>query len=747
MKKFYCLKLVLALLFCIGSTVMVSADQRADYESYVAAYNAYQSAVTEKRPVAEIMQLLENYQRAKAVYEGSLNKETSKPADVTGTNTTTSSQQAAAQAPETAEAVANAGQQLPTGLKRILEQLWSEKGRQNPDQAMKLLETYARSASNPKLADVARYELAKAYELLKEDEAKSAEILGEIGRNDPNSKMAMLAKERINYLSAGQKYKQWKQTLNGSYGISQESYKKYRDTSWFAFPVKVTRWVGYAGKLFNFNKNQNDFRKFQIWYEEMGSRFAPPVEITFDSFKVALGESKELSEISLFYSNSQSWYARWKAMEDARHSIDVQYFIMTKDIFGYSMVGSLLKKAKEGLKIRLLLDARGTKDFTRKLLGQDLLQELTAFPNVEVKVFNPVHSNLLTVFKDPRKLIASNHDKIIVIDNEISIIGGRNVSMDYYLEPEDHKGAYRDSDVVIRNREVATQLSFAFGEEFAKLKTYKIGQELWGNIDVMSDYLTAAYDVMFSHILNERFTIPSSANKKYTKAAQDYLKEMSGYNNLRDYTGFDIFSNSITAPAKIIDKHSIGGPRDDITDQMIRYIDGCRTEVLMQNPYVVLTDRMFNALKRAGKRGVPVILHTNSPASTDSLLTQAMFYADWKRIFKEIPNIRIFVYAGGNKLHAKNWVFDKKIGVVGTYNLDYLSEQVNSEVVAAVKSKEFSKQLRDEIFKDINISKEYKVNINNKGEVESVTGPDDLPGKNFWLLKFLSNLTFMKKII
>jgi putative cardiolipin synthase len=191
----------------------------------------------------------------------------------------------------------------------------------------------------------------------------------------------------------------------------------------------------------------------------------------------------------------------------------------------------------------------------------------------------------------------------------------------------------------------------------------------------------------------------------------------------------------------------MGGPRNDITDQIVKYIDGCRREVLIQNPYVVLTERMFNALKRAGRRGIPIIMHTNSPASTDSLATQAMFYADWKRIFKEIPGIKIYVYKGSNKLHAKNWVFDRKIGVVGTYNLDYLSEQINSEVVAAVNSSEFSKQLRDEIFNDINISEQYQFSVNDKGEVESVLGPDDLQGKNFWLLKVLSKFTIFKKLI
>ncbi|OGK09357.1 MAG: hypothetical protein A2W80_18935 [Candidatus Riflebacteria bacterium GWC2_50_8] len=748
MKKLLCLMLLLNLFFVAGNTSLW-ADARSDYESYVSTYNAYRNAVNEKKPAAEILKLLEAYQGAKATYEGSLNRTNGQ---TPGTQTATEQQQTTttntvAVNPADNEYSAATRKQMPVGLQRILDQLWSDSGRKSPDQAMKMLSTFIDSNGGSQYADVARYELAKAFELLKDDEASAAKVLNQIGRNNPNSKMAALAKERIKYLNAAKQYSQWKEALNSKYAVSRESYSKYLNTSWLAFPVKVTRWIGYAGKLFNFDKTQNDFNKFQVWYEDMGARFAPPVEITFDRFKVANGTSKQNAEVSLFYSNSQAWYSRWKTLNEARHSIDIQYFIMDKDVFGYSLLGVLLKKAKEGLKIRLLLDARGTKKLTRKLLGQDLLQELTQYPNVEVKVFNPVHSNLLLVFKDPRKLISSNHDKIIVVDNEYAIIGGRNVSMDYFLEPEDHPGAYRDCDVVIKSSEISEQLDAAFDEEFAKLVTYSITKELWGNVDVMSDYLDAGHDVMNSHINNERFVMPRNANSKYLKAAAEFQKEISGYDNLRTYTGFDPFANSIIAPAKIIDKHSISGPRNDITDQMIRYIDGCKSEVVIQNPYVVLTERMFNALKRAGRRGIPIFMHTNSPASTDSLATQAMFYADWKKIFAEIPNIRIFVYKGANKLHAKNWVFDHKIGVVGTYNLDYLSEEVNSEVVAAIKSLEFAKQLRDEIFVDIAKSDEYEVSFSSTGEVEAVKGPDDLPGKNFWLLKFISKLSFLKKII
>ncbi len=749
MKRLFSLMLVLLLV--LAGNVPASADARSDYESYLSAYNAYRNAVNEGRPASEVQGYLNAYKAAKALYEGNLNKATNTATALeTGTATEADTVSEAATFVATGEgerSAAVAQQQLPTGLRRILEQLWSEKGRKDPDQAMKLLAGFIESSAGSKYADLARYELAKAYELLKDDVKTASTLLAQIGRNDPNSKLALLAKERINYLAAGQKHLQWKNALNATYGVSQAGYEKYRNTSWLAFPVKVTRWFGYAGKMLDFNKTQSDFEKFQVWYEEMGSRFAPSVDVTFDKFKVANGNGNELSEISLFYSNSKAWYSRWKCLEEAKSSIDIQYFIMEKDIFGYSLLGMLLKKAQQDVKIRLLLDARGTKQLTRKLLGQDFLQELSEFDNVEIKVFNPVHTNLLSVFTDPRKLIASNHDKIVVVDEEISIIGGRNVSMDYFLEPEDHPGAYRDCDVVVKSTEVAKQLDSAFDEEFAKLKSFKISKELWGNIDIMSDPLNAAYDTMYNHMLNESFVARKGANKKYLTAAADFMKELSGYGHLRDFSGFDPFASAIQAPVKIIDKHSLGGPRNDITDQMIKYIDGCKREILLQNPYVVLTERMFNALKRAGKRGIPIIMHTNSPASTDSLATQAMFYADWKRIFKEIPGIKIYVYKGSNKLHAKNWVFDRKIGVVGTYNLDYLSEQVNSEVVAAVKSAEFSKELRDGIFSDIAKSAQYQVNINEKGEVESVLGPDDLQGKKFWLLKTLSKFTIFKKLI
>jgi putative cardiolipin synthase len=756
-------KLSAILIMMVFSLILCSyaqADTRAEYERYISSYNAYKNAVVEKKPIEEIKHLLDAYVNAKSDYESKLNRQSDKTLDGTSPQDSDANRSKADAPSLTAVAAGGSesdsevdnpkAQQLvaiPEGLKRILNQLWSEKGRNNPDSMMRLLNAYIEQNPDSKFVDIARYELAKAYDLLKDDREASTEVLKQIIHHKPDSRIANVANQRIAYYAAGKNYKKWKQALNGSYDIFQSKYSNYRDTSWLAFPVKITRWVGYVGKMFNFNSNQKKYQEFQIWYEKLQGQFAPPVEITFEKFVPATGLSSATAEVSLRYKNTEAWYSRWKLLNEARHKIEIQYFIVDKDIFGMSMLGVLYKKAKEGLKIRLMMDSRGTKKLTRKLLGQDLLQELTEMPNCEVKTFNPVHTNLLTSITDIRRVMASNHDKIMVVDDEYSIVGGRNISKDYFVDEVDHPECYRDTDVIIRCPDVARQLSFAFDEEFSKLKTFSVSKELWGNIDVMSYQLESAYDTMFSHLLNEKFRVSADVHKKYLNSAKEYLTELAEYKNMRSFTGFDVFDNAVEAPVKIVDKHSLGGPRNDITDEMVKYIDGCRKEVLIQNPYVVLTERIFNALQRAGRRGVSVKIHTNSPHSTDSLATQAMFYADWKKVLGQIPNARVFVYTGIKKLHGKNWVFDSKIGVVGTYNLDYMSEQINSEVVAVIKSDEFAGQLRSEIMHDIGESKEYQVSVDDQGKIDAVFGPDDVQGKNHWLLKTLSKFTIFKKLI
>ncbi|HNW34022.1 MAG TPA: phospholipase D-like domain-containing protein [Candidatus Ozemobacteraceae bacterium] len=738
-------------LVLIATASFAQTDTRASYDQYIASYKAYQDAVSKGLSETEVKKALDSYTLAKGTYEANLNKATDDTgaaavADLAADSATGAddvSTSSAGAATTTRALVA----QIPAEIRSMIQSLWSEGNRHSPDAAISQVEKYV--AAHPDSSHAARlkYELAKAYEQLKGDLNKATAILQELAADSRNSTWAAEAQARLKYYAATRQFEQWKSTLSAKYATVEAKYNTYCDTSWLAFPVKLFRYGGYFKNVWSFTNTQDDYKKFMIAYEDLAARFQPAPDVVFDQFKTASGKNAEEADVRLVYQNSEAWYTRWKLINEARRSIDIQYFIVDKDAFGMALQGALLRKAREGLKIRFMMDARGTKGFTRKLLGQDFVQELVSYPNVEVKVFNPVNENLVTFVLDPRKLMASNHDKILVVDEEYAVVGGRNISSHYFVDPEDMPIAYRDCDVLVHSTEVAKQLDLAFDEEFSERKQDSIVKDLLGNIDVMSKELELAFNAMNSHMTGEKLTITEKLSSRSTKALNEFTAELGEYKHLVGFTGFDMLKGAHEAPVKIIDKHSLAGPRNDITDQVVRFIDGSRGEIIIQNPYVVLTERVNAALIRASRRGVRIYIHTNSPASTDSLATQAMFYADWKRILKDLPTARIFTYAAQRKLHAKTFAFDGKVAVVGTYNMDYISEEVNSEVVAAVNSRDFTAELRAGIMSDIAVSKEYKIELDAKGNVKAVFGPDDLPGKKMWLLKALSKITFIKSMI
>ena len=467
---------------------------------------------------------------------------------------------------------------------------------------------------------------------------------------------------------------------------------------------------------------------------------APGVNKVFDSIKTNSYDPKAL--VRFLPGNMESWFARWKVLEEARSSIDITYFIVEQDIFGMSMLGMLLKKAREGVKIRIMVDARGTKGLTRKLLGQDVMQEMMKFQNVKIRVFNPVHRKLAAAFDDLRKIMASNHDKVTLVDGELLITGGRNISSSYFVDPRDVPTVYRDTDILIKSKVVARQARMAFDEEFNAAGNFKIGGDLFGNIDDMHRHLDLAYHAMRRYMNGMGvFTFdPKKFSKDTVKLLNKYTDELKKYKHLTGYAGFRLFEGHRTHPTRILDKHSISGPRNDITGNLLKLMDACEKEIIIQNPYVVLTEAAEAAIKRASDRGVRVILQTNSPMSTDSLLTQAMFIGDWKKILKTMPNVRIYGYKLASKLHSKVFVFDRKVAVIGSYNMDYVSEKINSEIVAVVKSPSFAQRVALKIMQDVKNSHEYKIRVGRDGKVETVFGPEShsdpkVMNRLNWLLK------------
>jgi len=87
---------------------------------------------------------------------------------------------------------------------------------------------------------------------------------------------------------------------------------------------------------------------------------------------------------------------------------------------------------------------------------------------------------------------------------------------------------------------------------------------------------------------------------------------------------------------------------------------------------------------------VEIVFGTNSPLSSDSAMTQAFFLDDWPSILARVPNARFLAAAGDQRHHSKTFVIDDILTGISSFNADWLSEQVNSEVVTLQWSPAFA---------------------------------------------------------
>lgn len=442
----------------------------------------------------------------------------------------------------------------------------------------------------------------------------------------------------------------------------------------------------------------------------------------------------------LLEDNVEAWNERWKMLEGAHENINAQYFCWDHDIFGKAMLGMIYKKAsQENVKTRVMVDATGdtfgTRGFKSHIGGRDYLQELVELPNAEAKVYHPHHKKVIDqlLHLDKSYIAASNHDKILEIDGQRCITGGRNISYEYFASPTDNKVAWRDTDVAIEGVAPAMALRQAFEVEFgAPWINDTVKPDVLGNWVKRDVELIGAYAVMDSWLKDTplsaeaRETLrkdPEARKEAAQELYEDVLARLPGDGAREpgkrekkailklaeemvqhpDMRGSYYISKGGTheAEVKIIDRTSVvGTAQDNIGATLAKMVKGAEKRIVIENPYIVMTDDMIATLKEAGERGVEIWLGTNSPSSTDSAVTQAFFLQDWPKLLATIPNMKIFVATGDRKLHAKVATADDQISLVSTYNLDLLSTAINSEVGALVWSKEFAAETMQSIIAD-----------------------------------------------
>ncbi len=405
--------------------------------------------------------------------------------------------------------------------------------------------------------------------------------------------------------------------------------------------------------------------------------------------------------------------ARIAMVRLAQKSLDLQYYIWYSDKVGLILADEALKAADRGVKVRILIDD------IEQSGRDDIVAAMDAHPNIQIRIFNPFahrNSHLLDFISDFDRVNHRMHNKTIVIDNALVIVGGRNIG-DHYFAIGDQAN-FRDLDIA------------AAGPVVRQIST------------------------VYDHFWNGKWSVPISALAKRTYTKNDLLRIRKMMNQKISKLNFpypldqdvktlrrdmiQIRDSFIWAKSLYVwdDPDNMQIDRDKQTDTMIQKLEqrvrSVKKSLRIESAYFVPRPSGIAALIRLQKRGAKIRILTNSLASNDMVAAHAG-YAGYR---KELLLAGVELYelrpdSGANKtankqlvtssiktgLHAKAMVFDDNAVFIGSFNLDPRSAAINTEGGLYIESPKIAEELLAYMSKVVDPKSSYRVMMDSKGRL------------------------------
>lgn len=188
---------------------------------------------------------------------------------------------------------------------------------------------------------------------------------------------------------------------------------------------------------------QDSGKELQLMENQVGDLVQPFRQLFLEKQSFVHGGNK----VTLLTNGEEKFPSLFEALETAQHHVHVEYYIFSKDDIGLKFTEILTRKASRGVKVRVIVDDRGSKRV------KDIPETLKK-AGVEFYRFMPVH------FASLSQANYRDHRKIVVIDGKIGFVGGLNMD-DRYINNGKHKLFWRDTHVRIEGSAVKElQLSF-----------------------------------------------------------------------------------------------------------------------------------------------------------------------------------------------------------------------------------------------------------------------------------------------
>jgi putative cardiolipin synthase len=416
-------------------------------------------------------------------------------------------------------------------------------------------------------------------------------------------------------------------------------------------------------------------------------------------FEVAARSHDGNSGFRILTAGVDGFLTRVQMIDSAQKTLDLQYFIFRGDETGRLLTDALVRAADRGVRVRVLVDDGDA------VSGDEQIVALDAHPSVEVRIFNPFayrgHLRAIRAvefFFNTSRLDYRMHNKLLVVDNSVALVGGRNIGNQYFQM--DPRSQFADDDVFTAGP-IARQLSMTFDEYWNS--RFAIPVKALPGSAIKTNEL-AQHRVAGRR--REEMRPLESPGLDYVAliaTGEPYAGMVSGRLPL------------IWAPAAVIcdspDKHKVasGAVAGRLMESAVAAAArGVKSELLMVTPYFVPSDDEMQLLLDLRARHANVRILTNSLQSAPELAAQSGYMrfrvpllmqgVDLHEARSFLGNARgsgqtkrISSY-GNFALHAKIIVFDRDRVFMGSMNFDQRSRRLNTEIGLIIDSPELALQ-------------------------------------------------------
>lgn len=373
---------------------------------------------------------------------------------------------------------------------------------------------------------------------------------------------------------------------------------------------------------------------------------------------------------ALVTDNSDALDLRLQMIGEARERILFSTFEIRSDESGRDVMAALLSAADRGVSVQFLCDGmNGLKNMT----ANPTFQALGSHPNVEMRWYNT--PNPLAPWTFNGRL----HDKYIVVDDHLLLLGGRN-TFDYFLgsyAPEEV--CSHDLDVLIYNPEgIQAQESALFQVE---------------------DYFYQVWDGPDCHT-HMQSPLPGTGGR--TQAEADALRDRwadlaqsqpgLGMADRLDYSSLTVPTEGVrlmSNPIHIFAKEPV------VWWEMMQLLEGAEESAWLQTPYAVLDTQMYDGLRALAAAPADIRLQINSTAVGDNVMASSDYTLRRQEVIDTC--IPLYEYFGSRSSHGKSALVDDDLALVGSYNLDMRSTYIDTELMLAVHSEPFAAQLSEHL--------------------------------------------------